>query len=139
MTDRRGFVRLAMLLGTSAGVYSGSLAVVVALQAQADATAIARRQPTARGIDAVAAENDRLAAMLRRAAGSYDRAADRYELLASELVALDSSVGALGTAVEEVSGSAASLPSGIAVPRLTRSATVRVTTTVVHATTGASG
>jgi len=59
MIDRRGIVRLATLVGGSAGLYSVALATVVSLQSQADAATIAGRQPVVDAIGAVEGSNDR--------------------------------------------------------------------------------
>jgi len=140
MIDRRGIVRLATLVGGSAGLYSVALATVVSLQSQADAATIAGRQPVVDAIGAVEGSNDRLDSLLSGASDSYGHVVADYEALASAMTSLDGSVDALGVAVEEVSGRAARLPGTIALPRLTRSAPIQVTKrVVVHATTGASG
>jgi hypothetical protein len=139
MTERRGLARLAALVGTSGALYAIALGTVATLQAQADAATTARREPTVRAIEDIAAENARLESMLRGHADGYGVLLDSYDRLSADLVALNGSVGVLGEAVAEVNGRAAALPVGVSMPRLTRPATVQVTRTVVHATTGASG
>ena len=139
MTDRGGLVRLAALVGTSGALYAIALGAVATLQAQADAATIARREPTVRAIEDIAAENDRLGSTLRGNAGRYADLLDSYDRLTADLDSLDGSVAVLGEAVAEVNGRAAALPAGVKMPRLARPATVQVTRTVVHATTGASG
>ena len=116
-----------------------ALGAVATLQAQADAATTAQREPTVRAIEGIAAGNDALATSLRAEFDRYGVLLDRYEGLTTNLAGLDASVGALGEAVAEVNGQAAALPPGVAMPRLTRPTTVRLTRTVVHATTGASG
>ena len=137
MIERRP-LQLAVLLATSAGLYSASLAGIAALQSRADRATIAAREPTGRALDQLVADADRLQAALSRAATTYALAADRYESVGPGLEQTAAALAELQAAVTEVSGSVADLPTGITVPRLTRSTTV-VTRTVVHATTGASG
>ena len=139
MTDRRGLARLAALVGTSSALYAVALGVVATFQAQADAATNARREPTVRAIEDIAAGNDRLGSTLRSNANRYGDLLDSYDRLTADIDALSGSVGVLGKAVAEVNGQAAALPAGVSMPRLTRPATVQVTRTVVHATTGASG
>jgi hypothetical protein len=140
MTDRRAIVRLATLVGGSAGLYFVALATVVSLQSEADAATIAGQRPVVDAIAAVEASNDRLESLLGGAADSYGRIAADYESLAAAMSSLDDSVNALGVAVATVSGRAATLPDNIALPRLTRPAPIEITRrVVVHATTGASG
>ena len=139
MTDRGGLMRLAALVGTSGALYAVALGAVATLQAQADAATTARREPAVRAIEDIAAGNDQLESTLRGNAGRYGDLLDSYERLTADLDALDGSVGVLGEAVAEVHGQAAALPAGVSMPRLARPATVNVTRTVVHATTGASG
>lgn len=140
MTDRRTLVRLAALAGGSAGLYSAALAAVVSLQSQTDAATIARRLPSEQAIGTVAATNDRLEANLVRAGERYAEVAATYDELATDLGAVDAAMQALAEAVADVNGMAAKLPSDVALPRISRpTTTIRVTKTVVHATTGASG
>ena len=139
MTDRGGLVRLAALVGTSSALYAVALGAVATLQAQADAATAARREPTVRAIEDIAAGNDRLESTLRGNADRYGVLLESYDRLTADLDALNGSVGVLGEAVAEVNGRAAALPAGVSMPRLARPATVQVTRTVVHATTGASG
>ena len=142
MTDRRTMVRLAALAGGSAGLYSAALAAVLSLQSQTDAATIARRQPVEQALAAVAATNGRLEANVQRAADNYAAVVGAYDRLSADLAELDDSTRALAEAVADVNGMAAKLPNGVALPRISRpsTTTVRVTrTTVVHATTGASG
>ena len=139
MTERRGLARLAALVGTSSALYAIALGTVATFQAQADAATTARREPTVRAIEDIAAGNARLESILRGHADRYGVLLDSYDRLTADLVALNGSVGVLGEAVAEVNGRAAALPAGVSMPRLTRPATVQVTRTVVHATTGASG
>ena len=139
MTDRRGFVRLAALVGTSSALYAVALGTVATLQAQADAATTARREPTVRAIEDIAAGNDRLESTLQGNAGRYGVLLESYDRIAADLDALNGSVGVLGETVAEVNSRAAALPAGISMPRLARPAPIQVTRTVVHATTGASG
>jgi hypothetical protein len=139
MTERGGLLRLAALVGTSSALYALALGTVATLQAQADAAMNAQREPTVRAIEDIAAGNDRLGATLRGDADRYGDLLETYDRLTADIDALNGSVGVLGEAVAEVNGRAAALPPGVSMPRLTRPASVQVTRTVVHATTGASG
>ena len=115
---------------------------MLSLQSQTDAATIARRQPVEQALAAVAATNDRLEANVQRAAENTAAVVGAYDRLSADLAGLDDSTRALAEAVADVNGMAAKLPNGVALPRISRpsTTTVRVTrTTVVHATTGASG
>ena len=57
MTERRWPARLAALVGTSGALYAIALGTVATLQAQADAATTARREPTVRAIEDIAAAN----------------------------------------------------------------------------------
>lgn len=139
MTDRGGLVRLAALVGTSSALYAVALGSVATLQAKADAVVAARREPTVRAIEDIATGNDRLESTLRGHVDRYGVLLESYDRLTADLDALNGLVGVLGEAVAEVNGRAAALPAGVSLPRLAPPATVHVTRTVVHASTGASG
>ena len=139
MTDRGSVVRLAAIVGTSGALYAIALGAVATLQARADATTAARREPMVRAIEDISAENDHLESTLRGNAARYADLLDSYGRLTTDLDALNGSMALLGETVAEVNGRAAALPAGVSMPRLSRPATIHVTRTTVHATTGASG
>lgn len=139
MTESRRSTQVAVLITASAGLYAVSLAGVAALQSATDRATIDARVPTELALAGLTAENDRLADALDRAAGIHARAGEAYDALAPELQVAADELASLAATVEQVSGSAAALPGSISLPKLTRSTKVVTRTTVVHATTGASG
>lgn len=139
MTDRNGLLRLAALVGTSSALYAVALGTVATLQSQADAAIAAGQEPAVRAVDDMVARNDALEAELRRNADRYASLVDAYDRVTADLFAIDDSVRVLSDAVTEVNGGAATLPEGVSLPRLPRPATISVTRTTIHATTGASG
>lgn len=143
MTDERrpavgAPAHIAVFLGLSTGAYALTLAAVTGLQSAAEAATRAERAPTLAAIEAMTAGHDRLTARLDDARAAYEAAAGAYAGAGIAVADLEVRLNALATAVSEVSGTAASLPTGVRLPPVTRSVT-RVAAPTTQATTGASG
>jgi hypothetical protein len=138
MTESRLPIHLAILLGVSAGMYAGSLAVVTALQSATDQSVTDARAPLQKTIQLVVEGHDALDADLARASRAYGDAAALYDRLAPDLSALETSLEGLAKSTSKVSGAARALPGHVAWPAVTR--TVVVTSRpATQATTRASG
>lgn len=139
MTERRRPVHLAVLVGVSTSAYAITLAGVTALQSGADASVIADRAPAAHAAEQLADGHDRIEDRLETAQRSYVAAAARYDRLGPSMTDMESGLDALGRRVTKVSGAANALPGRVKLPSLSSGTRVVTRTTVVHATTGASG
>jgi hypothetical protein len=139
MTERRRPVHLAVLVGVSTSAYAISLAGVTALQSDADASVIADRAPAARAAEQLTTGHDRIEDALETAQRSYVAAATRYDRLGPSMTDMESALESLGRRVTKVSGAANALPGRVKLPSLSGGTRVVTKTTVVHATTGASG
>jgi hypothetical protein len=138
MTEPRRPLHLAVFLGLSAGAYAVNLAGVTALQAQSEAAVLIDRVPTSQAIATIAAGHDALEARADRAAAAYARAADAYGMVGQTMADVEAQLSELAGVVSTIEGAAQSLPSRVALPRVTRVVTA-VTRPAVHATTAASG
>jgi hypothetical protein len=138
MTETRRPLHLGAYLGLSAGAYAVGLAVVTALEAQAEAAVVADRTSTSSAVEQLAASNDRLETRARLVARTYDEAAGAYDRLGIELVDLESRLADLADVVGTVNGVALALPDRVSLPRVSRAA-APATRPQVHATTAASG
>ena len=111
--------RAGILLGASAAIYAITLAGIAALQASDDAAVAARRQPW---VDAIAAErvaNDELEANLTSASDNATRLGGLYADVSTDVAAYRARLEELAALVAEVEGSAAALPSRVALPAVT--------------------
>lgn len=129
---------VGVLLGLSTGAYALALAAVTGLQSSAEAEARLERAPTIAALGAMAADHDRLTARLDAARAAYESAAGVYGDAGLAVANLEARLDALAAAVSVVSGTAASLPSGVKLPPISASVT-RVSAPASQATTGASG
>lgn len=131
---------LAVTISAAAGVYALSLAGVTALQAATDARVEAGRRPTANAIARLRAEHDTLEAAVAPIETGYVDAADAYAALAASIADQETALGRLAEVTGRIEGTAASLPTKIRLPALSRSTVPRAATRlVVNATSGASG
>lgn len=139
MIDRKP-VQLAIVFGATTGLYAVSLATVTMLQGDHDQAVAALRAPVSADVGAIGDANDRLTAELDQAVAMYDTAADAYSAAAASLLGHEERLAQFGAAVTEVTGSAAKLPRGVPMPRVT-GVTRGVTRSApkVHSTTRASG
>lgn len=139
MTDRRRPVHLAVLIGLSTSTYAIALAGITALQSASDARLIADRAPAARAADQMTTGHDRIEDSLEATERAYQLAAGRYARLAPAMTDMETDLDRFGHRVSKVSGAANALPGRVRLPSLSSSTRVVTRTTVVHATTGASG
>jgi hypothetical protein len=111
--------RAGMLLGASAAVYAVTLAGVASLQASSDADLAARRQPWVDQVAAMRASNDALEQALLRADADARWLATEYDSTTGDIAAYQARLDGLAALVAEVEGSAAALPTRIALPKVT--------------------
>jgi len=131
---------LGTYLGVSIGAYAVLLGGVTSAQSDADAALIEARRPGVEAAAALHAAHDRLELDVARIAAHYTDAARTYERLAERVAGLDASLVDLAATVAEVDGSAASLPTRVALPAVRRTVAAPVAVMpALHATTGASG
>ena len=132
--------RAGMLLGASAAVYAVTLASVSGLQAQQDAAAIAARQPSVDRIAAVRAANDSLEAALVAIDAKARTLASDYAAAGGDIGAYQARLDELAGLVATIEGSAAALPTRIALPSVSMHGKVGSSKApATSSTTGASG
>ena len=129
---------IGVMLGLSTGAYALSLALVSGLQASSEAALAAERAPALATIDAVDRSYVRLEADVQAARTAYEAAAAAYAETGTGFQDMEARLKDLAAAVAEVNGTAASMPTSIKLPSVSRSVSGAVAP-VVHATTGASG
>lgn len=108
--------RAGILIGATAAVYAVTLAGVAGLQASSDAAIAARRQPYVDAIAETRAANDALEAALLEADAEARALAASYAAVGADVAAYQAALDDLAALVAEVEGSAAALPSRIALP-----------------------
>lgn len=111
--------RAGMLLGGSAAVYAVTLAGIAAMQASGDAQLAARRQPWVDQVAEVRAANDALEQALLQADGDARWLASQYDSVGADVAAYQARLDGLAALVAKVEGSAAALPTRIALPTVT--------------------
>jgi hypothetical protein len=117
--------RAGMLLGATAAVYAVTLAGIAALQSSSDVAVAAARQPYLDVLAETRATNDALEAALVASGAETTALAEDYALAGSELAAYQARLDELAALVAEVEGSAASLPTRIALPTVSARAAIR--------------
>jgi hypothetical protein len=108
-----------MLLGASAAVYAVTLAGIATLQASDDAALAARRQPWVDQVTELRATNDALEQALLQADADARWLATQYDATSGDVAAYQARLDGLAALVAEVEGSAAALPTRIALPKVT--------------------
>lgn len=132
--------RAGMLLGASAAVYAVTLAGVSGLQAQQDAAVIAARQPSVDRIAAVRAANDSLEASLVAIDAKARTLASDYAAAGGDISSYQARLDELAGLVATIQGSAAALPTRIALPSVSMHGKVGSSKApATSSTTGASG
>jgi hypothetical protein len=116
--------RAGMLIGASAAVYAVTLAGISSVQSSSDAAVAARRQPYLDAIAAARATNDALEAAIVQADDRARALAGSYASVGADVAAFQAQLDSLATLVAEVEGSAAALPSRIALPAVRVSGTI---------------
>lgn len=138
MAAPRPFLHLPLAAAACTALYSGSLAIVTAFQAEHDAALAVDRAPLVAA--AARANSERLATELavRHASLSLDRASAGYTDAAGVAADFDALLALLAARVEDATGAAARLPSSVRLPAAP-SSVARVAAPTTQATTGASG
>jgi hypothetical protein len=131
-------VHIGVLLGLGTGAYALSLAFVSGLQATSEAAIAAQRAPAMATIDALDRGHARLEADLKAARSTYEAAAAAYAATGSGFQDLEARLADLAAAVAKVNGTAASMPTTVRLPSVSRSVT-SAPAPAIHATTAASG
>lgn len=139
MTEARRPVHLAVLAGISASAYAISLAGITALQAATDADLAADRAPATRAANLMATGHEDIETTLDQATRAYSLAANRYSQLVPQLEGVEQQLEQLTKRASAITGAANALPGRVALPRIASSTRTVTRTTVVNATTGASG
>jgi hypothetical protein len=129
---------VGVLLGLSTGAYALALAFVSGQQASAEAAIAAQRAPALATIGALERGHSGLEADLTAARSAYEAAAAAYAATGSGFQDLEARLADLSAAVAKVNGTAASMPTTVRLPSVSRSVTA-APAPAVHAATGASG
>ena len=129
---------VGVLLGLSTGAYALSLAFVSGQQASAEAATAAQRAPALATIDALDRGHAGIEADLRAARSAYENAAAAYAATGTGFQDLEGRLADLAAAVAKVNGTAASMPTAVRLPAVSRSVAA-APAPAVNATTGASG
>lgn len=129
---------VAVLMGLSAGAYALSLAAVTGLQSTTEAGLAVDRAPAIAAIDAARRAHGELERRLEATRRAYEAAAAAYASTGDGFVAMEARLAELAGVVTEINGSAASLPTSVKLPAVTRTVSAGAAP-VVHATTTASG
>lgn len=137
MAETRRPIHLGIAVGVSASLYAVSLAAVTGLQStQNDQTSVALT-PFATSADGIDQANGDLEARLVAARAAFDASASSFSDIASAVPGFEARLKALAGTVAKVHGTSVSMPSGVAIPRVSSSGPVAKPS--VHATTSASG
>src|SRR5690349_19661168 len=110
--------RAGMLLGGAAAVYAVTLAGIAGLQASDDAAVAARRQPWVDEIAAQRAANDDLERSLAASNEDAQWLGTVYDDVTAQVAAYRDRLDELATLVAGVEGSAAELPTRVALPSI---------------------
>lgn len=129
---------VGVFMGLSAGAYALSLAGVTALQSSSEAALAADRAPALAVIEAAQRDHAALEARITSARRAYEAAAAAYAATGAGFADMEARLKDLATAMTELNGSAATLPSGVKLPSVSRSAGAAAAP-AVQATTTASG
>ena len=108
--------RAGVLMGVSAIVYAASLAGVASFQAQADAAVVAARSPYLDQVAKTRAANDALESVLAKADAEARALAADYAAVGEDVTGYQARLDQLSALVADVQGSAAALPTRIALP-----------------------
>ena len=111
--------RAGMLLGGTAAVYAVTLAGIATLQASSDAQVAARRQPWVERVAEIRTANDALEHAIVRADADAKQLASQYDSVGGDVAAYQARLDGLAALVAQVEGSAAALPTRIALPKVT--------------------
>lgn len=137
MADKRRPLHLAVVVGVSASMYAVSLAAVTGLQSAQNAHIDADHAPVADVVDRLDAANNDLETRLGAAGAAFDASASAFSAVADRVARFEARLKVLAGTVATIHGSSVSLPSSIAIPRV--SAAQPVSRPTVHVTTTASG
>ncbi len=142
MIDRLRSVRtpphIGILLGLSTGAYAMTLGGVTLLQSISEAALIADRTPAVAAIQILQQQHTVLDQRLARARSAYEQAAAAYASGGTDVATLEASLAELASAVSEIKGSAASLPTSFRLPAISTSVRA-IKAPAVHTNTAASG
>jgi len=139
MADKRRPLHLAVAVGVSASLYAVSLAAVTGLQSAQNAQIDADHAPVADVIDRLDTANNDLETRLGAAGAAFDASASAFTAVADRVVEYEARLKKLAGTVATIHGSSVSLPSSIAIPRVSVSASRPASKPTVHVTTTASG
>lgn len=129
---------VGVIMGLSAGAYALSLAAVTGLQSSTEAGLAADRAPAIAEIDVLQRDHLELERRLESAKNAYQEAAAAYSSTGDGFAAMEAKLGNLATLMTEINGTAASLPTSVRLPAVSRNVSGG-SAPAVHATTTASG
>ncbi|MDH4334876.1 MAG: hypothetical protein OEW24_06405 [Chloroflexota bacterium] len=138
MAARRPLLHLPLAVAACTALYSGTLAVVTAFQAEHDAALAAERAPLVAAAARANSERRATELAVRRASRALDRASAGYSDTAGVAADFDALLAILAARVEDATGAAARLPSSVRLPAAP-SSVARVAAPTTQSTTGASG
>jgi hypothetical protein len=109
-------LHLLVAAGAVSAAYAGSLAWVLALQAEADRALVAERQPVGHAIALLRSHHERMTERLDAAWDAYAAAADNVTTVADSVGELNTGLAGLASRVAQVEAVAGSIPQRINLP-----------------------
>lgn len=137
MAETRRPIHLGIAVGVSASLYAVSLAAVTGLQSAQNGQTSTALMPFATSADGIDQANGDLEARLVAARAAFDASASSFSEIAAAVPDFEARLKALAGTVAKVHGTSISMPSSVAIPRVSSSGPVSKPS--VHATTSASG
>lgn len=140
MPPYRSVIHLPFIVGASAALYAGSLALITSLQADHDAVVIASRQPLVQAVQQTRLERLNATFAVRGATSALAAAGRDYAQLDISAGELADALAQLAAGVQHATGAAARLPTSVSLPAVpSTTVVVRAPAPTTNATTGASG
>lgn len=138
MAGPRPLLHLPITAAACTGLYAGSLALVTLLQAQHNAEVARNEAPMVQAVDRAGEERQGTERSVRAASRALDAASGGYSDAAQAALDFNTALTELAARVEEATGVAARLPSGVQLPSAP-SGVAHVSAPATNGTTGASG
>jgi hypothetical protein len=138
MAAPRPLLHLPITAAACTGLYAGSLALVTMLQAQHNTEVARTEAPLVQAVDRAGAERRGAERSMRAASRALDAASGGYSDAAQAALDFNAALTQLAARVEEATGVAARLPSGVRLPSAP-AGVAHVSAPATSGTTGASG
>ncbi|HEX7471591.1 MAG TPA: hypothetical protein VF323_00785 [Candidatus Limnocylindrales bacterium] len=139
MAEKRRPIHLAVAVSVSASLYAVSLAAVTGLQAAQNSQIDADHAPMVNAVAQLDAANNSLEARLGAAGTAFNVSASAFSAVADRVAKYEARLKVLAGTVATIQGSSISLPSSVALPRVSVSGSRPASKPTVHVTTTASG